>query len=198
MSDERRPYRKQRRAELEAQTRLRIVEGLVELHGSVGPARTSVSAVAERAGVRRSTVYRHFPDEAAMFAACSAHWAAANPFPDLDAWSAVADPQDRTRRALAELYGVYDRGEQMLANLLRDEDHVPVLGQLLGGYRGYLTSATERLIDGRRPRGPARRRCAAAVGHAVSFSTWRSLVREQKLSQQEAVKLMVALVAAAS
>src|SRR5436189_5335255 len=84
MSDQKRPYRKKRRAELEAETRLRITESAVELHGSVGPAATSMSAVAERAGVRRSTLYRHFSDEAALFEACSAHWAAANPPPDLN------------------------------------------------------------------------------------------------------------------
>ena len=67
MTVERRKYEKKRRAELEADTRRRITETAVELHGTVGPARTSISAVAERAGVRRSTLYRHFPDEAALF-----------------------------------------------------------------------------------------------------------------------------------
>lgn len=198
MSGERRPYRKTRRAQLEAETRLRITESLVELHGTIGPARTSVSAVAERAGVRRSTVYRHFPDEAAMFAACSAHWAAANPFPDPEAWAAVADPHERTRQALDELYAVYARTEPMLGNLLRDEDHVPVVRELLEGFRGYLTAAGQELLRGRRLRGARRQRCAAALGHALAFATWRSLVREQGLSREDAVALMAGLVAAAA
>src|SRR5438034_9663481 len=92
MTDQKRPYRMKRRAELEERTRRRITESAVALHGTVGPARTSISAVAERAGVRRSTVYRHFPDEPALFAACSAHWRAANPRPDLERWSAIEDP----------------------------------------------------------------------------------------------------------
>src|SRR5436190_10302006 len=100
MADERRPYRKRRRAELEAHTRRRITESAAELHGTVGPARTSVSAVAERAGVRRSTVYRHFPDEAALFAACTSHWMAANPMPDPAGWAGIEDPDGRLRRAL--------------------------------------------------------------------------------------------------
>src|SRR5918996_4055938 len=87
-----RPYRKRRRAELEDQTRLRITEAAVELHGRVGPARTTISAVADRAGVQRATVYRHFPDEDALFAACSGHWAAMNPSPDPSAWQAIRDP----------------------------------------------------------------------------------------------------------
>ena len=87
MADEKRPYRMKRRAELEELTRRRITESAVALHGTLGPARTSISAVAEHAGVRRSTVYRHFPDEAALFAACTAHWMADNPVPDLGAWA---------------------------------------------------------------------------------------------------------------
>src|SRR5882724_117609 len=99
MTDQKRPYRMQRRAELEEATRRRITESAMELHGTVGPSRTSISAVAERAGVRRSTVYRHFGDEASLFAACSSHWAASNPPPDLDSWAAVAEPEERLRGA---------------------------------------------------------------------------------------------------
>src|SRR5690348_17931976 len=109
MPDETRPYRKRRRAELEAQTRLRITESAVELHGTLGPSRTSLSAVAEHAGVRRSTLYRHFPDEAALFAACSAHWRASNPPPDVERWAAINDPDERLRAALEELYAHYRR-----------------------------------------------------------------------------------------
>src|SRR3954465_6182848 len=98
MSDEKRRYTKKVRAELEADTRRRITESAVELHGTVGPAHTSVSAVAERAGVRRSTVYRHFPDEDALFAACSAHWGERNPPPDPARWSAIDDADTRVRQ----------------------------------------------------------------------------------------------------
>src|SRR5918992_683839 len=96
----RRAYRKRRRAELEAETRLRITEAAVDLHGSVGPARTTISAVAERAGVQRATLYRHFLDEDALFDACSSHWAAQHPLPDLTEWAAVADAEERLRIAL--------------------------------------------------------------------------------------------------
>ena len=102
-----RAYRKRRRAEQEEETRLRITEAAVDLHGSVGPARTTVSAIAERAGVQRATVYRHFPDEEALFAACSSHWAALNPPPDPAVWAEIADPDQRLRGALAELYSWY-------------------------------------------------------------------------------------------
>src|SRR5215831_9293800 len=118
MSDQKRPYRMKRRAELEAQTRQRITESAVALHQRLGPARTSISAIAEHAGVRRSTVYRHFPDENALFAACSSHWRAANPRPEPARWRMIEDPDERLRVALSELYEYYRRTEGMLANLL--------------------------------------------------------------------------------
>ena len=98
MSDEKRPYRMKRRAELEEQTRRRITESAVALHEELGPASTSISAIAARAGVRRSTVYRHFPDDEALFEACSSHWRAGNPPPDPRTWSSIEDRAERTAR----------------------------------------------------------------------------------------------------
>jgi len=193
-----RPYRMRRRAEAEARTRLRITESAVALHGTLGPARTSISAIAEHAGVRRSTVYRHFPDEAALLGACSAHWIAANPLPDHERWTAIADVQERLRAALLDLYAHYRRTGQMMENLLRDEPVVPILGELLGGYRAYLESARAALMAGRGLRGARRRLTHAAIGHALAFHTWRSLAREQALADREAAALACAMVEAAA
>jgi AcrR family transcriptional regulator len=198
MADQKRAYRKKRRAELEAHTRRRITESTVELHGTLGPSRTSISAVAERAGVRRSTVYRHFPDEAALFAACSAHWTALNPPPDLAGWAAIEDPAERLGSALEELYAYYRRTDPMLANLHRDEAMMPIVRQLFGEFREFLSAADETLIDGRPVRGRTRQRVRAAIGHALAFPTWRSLVREQGLDDAQATDLMCRLVAAAT
>jgi AcrR family transcriptional regulator len=197
MPDKTRSYRMQRRAESQRQTRLRITESAVELHGTVGPSRTSISAVAAHAGVRRSTVYRHFPDEAALFDACSAHWAAANPPPDLGAWSAIEQPDERLRVALAELHAFYGRTEPMLENLFRDEQIVPVIRERFAAFHGYIAAACDTLMAGRGLRGTARRRARAALGHALAYSTWRSLVREQELGEADAARLLLALVAAA-
>jgi AcrR family transcriptional regulator len=194
MSDQTRPYRMKRRAELEEQTRVRIAESAVALHEELGPARTSISAVAERAGVRRSTVYRHFPDEEALFAACSAHWGAANPPPDPSAWAAIEDPGARTEAALRELYAFYGRTEAMLASLLRDAPVVPVVQRLMGDFYGYLSAIQDILMAGRGLRGRAARRTRAAIGHALAFETWRSLTREQELADRDAVALMRGLV----
>jgi AcrR family transcriptional regulator len=194
MSKQKRPYRMTRRAELEEQTRKRITESAVALHEERGPARTPISAVAERAGVRRSTVYRHFPDEEALFAACSSHWRAANPAPDPAAWAAIEDPGERTETALRELYAFYSRTEAMYTSLLRDEPVVPIIQRLLGDFYGYLRAIQDILMAGRGLRGRAARRTRAAIGHALSFPTWRSLTREQGLADADAVALMCALV----
>ena len=198
MTVETRKYEKKRRAELEAETRRRITETAVELHGTVGPARTSISAIAERAGVRRSTVYRHFPDEAALFDACSSHWEAANPVPDMAAWAEIDDPDERLRTALDELYAYYRRTERMMENLHRDEATVPVLAERFAGYRGYIAAARDLLMDGRSLRGRRRDAARAAIGHALAFPTWQSLTREQGLDNDQAAELMSRLVRSAN
>ena len=194
MSDQIRPYRMKRRAELEEQTRRRITESAVALHQELGPARTSISAVAERAGVRRSTVYRHFPDEEALFGACSSHWRAANPPPDPRAWATIEDPRERTETALRELYEFYGRTEEMYRSLLRDEPLVPIVHRLLGDFYGYLGAIQDILMGGRGLRGRAARRTRAAIGHALAFPTWRSLTHEQGLADRDVVALMCDLV----
>ena len=194
LSDQKRPYRMTRRAELEAQTRLRITESAAALHERLGPARTTVSAIAEHAGVRRSTVYRHFPDEETLFDACSAHWRAANPAPDPRAWEAIDDPDERTEAALRELYAFFERTRAMYASLFRDEALVPIVGRRLRFFYEYLDSVADLLMRGRRLRGRAARRTRAALGHAVSFATWRSLVEQQELDSDDAVALMCRLV----
>jgi AcrR family transcriptional regulator len=187
----------QRRAESQEQTRLRITESAVELHRTLGPSRTSISAVAAHAGVRRSTVYRHFPDEVALFDACTAHWSAANPLPDLGAWLAIESPDERLRVALDELYAFYARTELMLENLYRDETNVPLVHERFAAFREYFNAARDVLTAGRKLRGVARRQTQAALGHAIAFSTWKSLVREQGLNQADATALLSALVTAA-
>jgi AcrR family transcriptional regulator len=192
---QKRPYRMKARAELQEQTRLRITESAVALHGTVGPAHTTMSAVAEHAGVRRSTLYRHFPDEASLFKACTAHWAAENPVPDPAAWAALADPDERLERALGDLYAWYGGVEQMLANVIRDVQTVPSMQDEFAQFARYFDGVTDVLMRGRGLRGRARARVRGTTGHAVSFSTWRSLVREQGLTDAEAVAVMCRAVA---
>ena len=193
-----RRYRKRRRAELEDETRLRITEAAVDLHGSLGPAKTTISAVAERAGVQRATVYRHFPDEEALFGACSMHWLGQHPLPDLADWAAVADPDERLRLALSALYAWYESGEEMLEKTTRDASLVPAMRAPAELRRAWLAEAAATIVRGRPERGARRRRVEAAVGHAVSFGTWRSLVREQGMSASDAVDLMCGLVSVAA
>jgi AcrR family transcriptional regulator len=157
-----------------------------------------MSAVAEHAGVRRSTLYRHFPDEAALFDACTAHWSASNPPPDLTAWSRIDDPDERMRVALGELYAFYRQTEAMLENLFRDEIMVPMVAERFAAFRGYFAAAQDILMAGRRLRGAGKLRTRAVVGHAIAFSTWKSLTREQGLDDKISVELMRTLVDAAT
>ncbi len=189
-----RDYRMRKRAEGVEATRLRIVEATVRLHGSVGPAGTTIAGIAAEAGVTRLTVYRHFADEDALFTACTAHWASQQTPPDPDAWSRIADPEDRLRTALADLYRFYRDGEQMLTLSHRDRAALPAeLRERL----------TERDKDWRdlllvpfRVRGDRRRRVTAVLGHALAFPTWRSLCVDQGLPDAEAVDAMAVLVLA--
>lgn len=190
MSVQKRPYRMTRRAELEDETHTRITESAVALHEELGPARTTISAVAERAGVRRSTVYRHFPTEDDLFAACSSHWRAEHPPPDIDAWAGIEGPAERTRVALRELYRFYARTHGMYDSLLRDEPVVPIVRRLLGDFHRYLQAAQDALMAGRGVRGGRARRTRAAIGHAIAFPTWRSLTIEQGLAEDDAALLM--------
>jgi AcrR family transcriptional regulator len=198
MTDEKRPYRMKARAELQARTRQRITESAMELHGTLGPSRTSMSAVAQRAGVRRSTLYRHFPDEAALFAACSSHWSSQHPLPDLEAWAAVSDPDERLHMALTEIYAYYGETEQMLVNLLRDLDVVEAIARHFAGFLDYMEAARLTLMVGRRERGRARERVLAVVGHSLAFTTWRSLVREQGCPAHDSVDMMCRFVGVAN
>jgi AcrR family transcriptional regulator len=192
-----RKYELKQRAQEMAETRRRITAAAVELHGTVGPARTTLSAIAERAGVQRHTVYRHFPSDAELFEACSAHYYAANPWPELERWRAIDEPGERLARALGELYAWYERTEPMLGNVLRDAGLVAAIQPTLAPLERYLAEAAQVLAAGRAARGRSRRVLDAAVNHAVDFLTWRSLAAGG-LTRAEAVHLASALVDAAT
>lgn len=195
---QRRSYRKRRRAESEAETRRRITEAAVRLHGSIGPARTTIKGIADEAGVQRATVYRHFPDLESLFLACSTHWASINPLPDPSAWRLIADPDMRLRRALTELYGWYAWAEPMLTNVLRDAPLVPASHRAGQAFQLQFDELHGALMDGHRIRGRRRSRLSAVIGHALDFGTWRSLTRDHGLRVYEAIDLMLALAAAAT
>ena len=175
-----------------------MVEATVGLHDEGGPARTTISAIAERAGVERLTVYRHFPDERSLFQACSSHWAAENPLPDLAAWAAIDDPEERLRIALRDIYAFFRATEAMTANLLRDLPDSPVLREVAEPFVQYWEAVRAVLDRGWKARGRQRTLVRAAVGHAIEFDTWRSLVRREGLDDAGAVEVMVRLVAAST
>jgi AcrR family transcriptional regulator len=189
-----RPYRKRARADKQAETHRALAEAAYALHTTVGPAKTTVSAIAERAGVQRLTVYRHFPDQEAIFAACTAHAFAKDAPPVPETWRPIANPRARLATALHELYGYYRRNRQLLANLYRDAE-LPVVADALTRRASLLQQAVAILAEGW-PADPATedRLRRAAIGHALDFFAWLSLTETEGLTDEEAIDLMTGLV----
>ena len=190
-----RPYQMRRRAELVDQTRLRITEAAVRLHTTVGPSSTSVSTIAEEAGVTRLTVYRHFPDLEHLFDACRGHWNALHPPPNPAAWLAIPDLEDRARLGLGELYGWYGENADDLFPINRDARTMPQATQQARAQES--AAIADALVDGHTAVGTEGRRLRAVAGHLVSYWTWRSLVVEQGLGKDEAVEVAVQFLSAA-
>ena len=192
-----RTYELKRRAERQQETRQRIVEAAIELHTTLGPSRTTVNAIAERAGVTRPTVYAHFPDARSLFQACSGHVRATVPPPDPTAWRSISDPGERLETALRDLYGYYERLEPLLENVQRDAAVMPIVAEMNAYRVRYLEELRDLLLEAWTTGGAARARLRPAIGHALEFRTWQSLVRRQRCSTDEAVQLMVAFASAA-
>jgi AcrR family transcriptional regulator len=187
-----REYRMRKRAEDVEHTRQRIVEAAVRLHGTIGPAATTVSALAEEAEVTRLTVYRHFPDGLELFTACSAHWAASQTFPNPEAWAQIDDAEERVREGLADLYRFYRSAEPMLTNVRRDVDALPEAIR-------QRTAATEAsycdtLLSGFTLKGRQRSCVRAVISHGVSYWTWYSLCIDNGLTNAETTELMATLI----
>jgi len=187
-----RTYTLKRRAEQQAQTRRRIVEAAVDLHSSVGPALTTLSMIAERAGVQRHTLYAHFPDERSLYLACSALSLERDPLPDAAPWRAIAERRERLRTGLGALYGWYARNASLAACVLRDAEFHALtreiaelrLGPSMAAYREVLGAG----LDARQ---------GALLALALSFFTWRSLVRDGGLEPGAAAEAMAGAIDAA-
>ncbi len=192
-----RTYNLKRRAERQDETRRRIVDAAVDLHGTVGPARTSISAIAERAGVERPTVYRHFPTTESLLQACSAqHWIEYPP-PDPEPWLAINDPEACMRKALAALYAYYALHELRIWVILRDLEEMPALRPFASHRIAHRQRVRDVLVSAWPDHGSRQRLLVAAVGHAVEFFTWRTMHR-QGLSDEEKIELMLGLARAIS
>jgi AcrR family transcriptional regulator len=189
-----RTYELKKRAERQQETRRRIAAAALELHAEIGPLRTTISAIAERAGVQRHTVYSHFPDDLSLFMACSGLFAERVPFPDADALRMIEDPQKRLRAGLAELYRWFEEGEDLLTNVIRDmaagDEAATKVFELRTA--SPLRALTEAMAAGVvRGRGHARARTAAALELAMDFQAWQTLTRRGGLSRDQAVEVMV-------
>lgn len=188
-----RKYRQSKRLEQQQETRQRIVDAAVTLHERLGPANTSIKAIAESAGVQRLTVYRHFEDEAAIFDACTSHWLSLHPPPEPSQWEHHDDPVVRLRRALAAFYLYYEETSAMWHGAYRDVEKVPSLQKHLHAFESFLDETRDVLTTGFGAKGASRKQLAATIGHALRFATWRSLGGEG-LDEPAMVRLVVSWV----
>lgn len=173
-----RKYKQKRRAEQQEETRERIVEATMAIHQELGPRNATVSAIAEKAGVQRLTVYRHFPDDIALFQACTSTWLERNPLPDPATWSDLSDPADRSRKALLTLYNYYRETAGMWTVSYRDMEDVPALQPSMAEVEAYLRNIRDGLVAAWHPTAGKRPRLSAAAGLAVRFTTWQALHAE--------------------
>jgi AcrR family transcriptional regulator len=188
-------YNLKARAERQQQTRQRIVETAVELHRAYGPAQTTITDIAKRAGVERQTVYNHFPDELSLLKACSAHNRALNPPPDPEPWRLISDPESRLRMALAEVYAYYRRNEQILANVTRDAQANPNVRKVLEPRVKHQDRMRDVLAAGwEHGDGQPHKLLYGALWVSLEFQTWHTLVRQQAFEDEEVVELMVGMV----
>ena len=187
-----RKYEQKLRAEKQEETRRRIVEAAVELHGTLGPGLTSLSAVAERAQVQRNTLYRHFPDERTLLFACSAHYSDLHPFPATETWADIDDPIERARTALRTMYSYYDEVESMMSLVLRDAETNDNVAEVGAAWAAGLPDVRDSLVSVW-PRPARRKQLVALVELALSFRTWQTLVRRNGLSTKVAADLMTEL-----
>lgn len=185
-----RPYRQKQRAVQQEATRRQIVEAAMALHEELGPRDTTIAAIAARAGVQRLTVYRHFPDSAAIFRACSAHWLSLHPPPDPLAWRRLARPRAKARRALQSIYAYYRDTAAMWARVYRDREDVAALEAPVAEFEEYLGGIRDELAQAWH-KGDARNRLLdAALDLAVRFHTWETLER-RGLGDAAMAELMV-------
>jgi AcrR family transcriptional regulator len=193
-SSKRGKYNLKARAERYQQTRQRIVETALELHRSHGPAQTTITDIAKRAGVKRQTVYNHFPDELSLFKACSAHNRSLNPLPDPEPWRLITDPQSRLRQALAEVYVYYRRNEQILANVTRDAQANLNVRKVLEPRTKHQERMRDVLAAGWEQGDRQRHNLLyGALWMSLDFQTWRTLVRQQGFKDEEVIVLMVGM-----
>ncbi|MEJ2142203.1 MAG: TetR/AcrR family transcriptional regulator [Gammaproteobacteria bacterium] len=182
-----RKYQQAARAEQTRETRKQIVEAAVKLHEALGPAYTSIKAIAEEAGVQRLTVYRHFPDDTSLFEACTSHWFGLHPPPPV---AEASDPRIKTEKTLLALYRFYRQNERMLFVAYRDVEEIEALRGPMNQVEGYFDSMRDELLGAWQPGAEKRKQLAMTLRHALRFSTWRSF-KTDKLSDKKMVELVM-------
>lgn len=182
-----RDYRLGKRAGKLEETRRRIVEAAVDLHIAIGPARTTITQIAERAKVQRHTFYAHFPDERSLFLACSGLAMERSPLPNFKQLQAISPGRARVAAGLDALYDWFERNSELASSVLRDAEHHALTREMVDLHMTpVFREAGELLGEG------LAERARALLGVALDFNCWRSLGMH---SPAEAAELMADAVA---
>ena len=185
-----RKYNKTVRAEKQDGTREKIIEATVALHEELGPANTSIKAIAEKAGVQRLTVYRHFPDDAKLFEACTSHYLGQHPPPNIGEWAHIEDASERSQTALLAFYHYYRQTEKMWSAAYRDVEKVEAMQGPMNQFEAYLDMVRDDLLGSWKVKPAQKKSLSLTLRHCLRFATWASLKKE-KLSDKKIVELVM-------
>ncbi len=185
-----RKYTNTRRAEQQEQTRERIVGAVMALHEKLGPANTSIKAIAEKAGVQRLTVYRYFPDDDSLFQACTSEWFKLHPPPDITEWADIEDAGRHSTAVLLAFYRYYRKTEKMWKGAYRDVEEIKALKKPMGMFEGYLDQVRDEMLKRWKAKGKRKQQLSTTLRHCLRFTSWESLKRE-KLNDQQITELVI-------
>jgi AcrR family transcriptional regulator len=190
-----RKYDMTRRASSVAQTRRRIVDATLELHGEQGIAATSWDDIAARAGVGVGTVYRHFPSLDELIPACGEITRHVVALPDPQGVASLFDgvdaPVERIERLVREAFAIYERGAPQLRAIRSEPDVHPNVAEAGEEVEAALTALVDAAVAPSKIT-PAER---ALVRAMIDLGTWQAL-HDQGLGPAEAVDAVSQMLAA--
>jgi AcrR family transcriptional regulator len=179
-----RKYDMTRRASAAAETRRRIVDATLELHGEQGIAATSWDDIAARAGVGVGTVYRHFPSLDELIPACGEITRERIALPDPSLFDGLDTPAERLEHLVREAFAIYERAAPQLRAIRSEPDVHPNVAEAGEAVEAALTALVDAAVE------PAADR--AVVRALIDLGTWQAL-RDQGLGQTEAVAAIAGL-----
>ena len=180
-----RRYRSDRRQAGVDETRRRIVGAAVALHAEQGAMATSFAQVAKRADVAVPTVYKHFPNQAALLQSCTGHVFACSPALGPEIYRGLATAEARLAALAKAAFAVHRFQAPWMRRGIHEAALMPDLAKIVdearSQFRRLVALALEPRFAGRPPAG-----LVALIEILLGFSAWQRLAEEAGLSQSGA------------